>query len=87
MPDLIWKDPATNEIIVAVGEHRGLPLFGSILPFIGWKWISCDADGQFIQTEDYGEPTHVRLCFGASWLGFGHYWFPNNDKSVRSVAG
>lgn len=84
---LIWKDPITREIIVAVGRDRGLPLFGSVLPFIGWKWIGCGPEGEFIQTDDFSDPTHVRLCFGASWLGHGMYSFTSNVSTVRRAAG
>jgi hypothetical protein len=81
--DLIWRDPATREIIVACSAEGGLPLFGSILPFIGWKWIGCDANGDIVQTEDFNDPTHVRLCFGAAWLMGGWYWPLSGESAVR----
>lgn len=83
---LFWRDDATGEIIVRMGRDGGLPLFGCVLPFLGWKWIPCDANGDHVQCEDFGAPTHVRLVIGMSWLGHGLYWFPYSNVGVRKVA-
>ncbi|MDI4666588.1 hypothetical protein K9U40_20010 [Xanthobacter autotrophicus] len=69
------RDPATREVLIRMGHDRALPLFGTLLPFIGWKLISCNPAGEFEQMGDYEEPRFVRRAFGFGWLGHGFYAF------------
>jgi len=79
----IWRCEYTGEFILSLGGKGGYPLFGSFLPFIGWKWIPVNADGK--ADNQTWPPRFISLRLGFSWLGRGMYYLPPWPVKVLPV--
>ncbi len=69
----LWRCKYTREIIFG-SEDGGRPLFGGLLPFLGFKRLSCDCFGR----ADHGcwPPDFLVVRFGIGWLNQGWFWSP-----------
>lgn len=74
----ITRCDVTGELLVRLGDD-GVPLFGVILPFLGWKWIACNRDGS---VSDGWPPYFKSMKFGFMWLGAGWFYTPPNPRVV-----
>lgn len=78
----LWRCVYTGEIIIG-SEQGGVPLFGGIVPFLGFKKLSCNAEGH--ADKGMWPPKFLTTRIGMMWFGRGVFWNPPWPTEIKAV--
>lgn len=77
-----WRCEYTGEIIAGT-KNGGNPLFGTYLPFIGFKRIVCDCNGD--ADDQTWPPKFTTVRMGVMWFWHGQFYNPPWATDIRAV--